>query len=485
MSETENKDSDVKVVNKKKGFFARARKFIIVVLIVSLLSSSVITTQPKTSEAFVCFCVGILCDFVDVLLSAAFWLIWKLIWTAIILENIEDHINSEENWIVEEFFEDFFVKGLAEMTEYLSAFGLYQTYIFGTFLDAKEQLERQRLFWKLHAEAHKDYHPSDDYCWFGTNARSLAATEDRANFARSVMSKRSLARQLGNVNSVSAPSEAIDKESRWRKFVTTYCDPKDNNWSDPVGGVVPGTGLDMACDHDGSGPGVVRGATDVQRVNRDIDYTRLMEIPRTLEVNFDSAAVIPVPADEEDVLAMASNLYGNKVLTRILSGSILKNNQAAQNAYLALRTIAAKRSVAENSFNAIVALKAAGTGATASTAPAQQVRQYMASLIRDLMPAATTDAEIYEMIGQNPSYYAQLELLSKKIYENPDFYANLYDSPANIARKSVAMKAIEMMLDRALLETELRQEMVMSVLLSGELRQRYRTANKNLQAVEK
>ena len=485
MSDTEKNDNDNKVVNKKKSFFARAKKLVVVILIVSLLSSSVVTSQPKTSEAFICFCIGILCDFVDVLLSAAFWLIWKLIWTAVILENIEDHINSEENWIVEDFFEDFFVKGLAEMTEYLSAFGLYQTYIFGTFLDAKEQLERQRLFWKLHAEAHKDYHPSDDYCWFGTNARSLAATEDRANYARSVMSKRSLTRQLGNLNSIASQSEGNDKESRWRKFVTTYCDPKDNNWSDPAGVGIPGTGLDMACDHDGPGPGNVRGATDPQRVNRDIDYTRLIEVPRTLEVDFGSPPAAPVPADEEDVLAMASNLYGNKILTRILAGSILKNNQAAQNLYLSLRSVAAKRSVAENSFNAIVALKAAGTGATASAAPAQQVRQYMASLIRDLMPAATTDAEIYEMIGENPSYYAQLELLSKKIYENPDFYANLYDSPANIARKSVAMKAIEMMVDRALLESELRQEMVMSVLLSGELRQRYRSANKNLQAVEK
>ena len=107
----------------------------------------------------------------------------------------------------------------------------------------------------------------------------------------------------------------------------------------------------------------------------------------------------------------------------------------------------------------------------------------MASMVKDLMPAATPDDEIYALIGENPSYYSQLEVLAKRIYENPDFYANLYDSPANISRKSVAMKAVEMMVDRALFESELRQEMIMSVLLTGELRQRFRDANKNLQKI--
>ena len=84
------------------------------------------------------------------------------------------------------------------------------------------------------------------------------------------------------------------------------------------------------------------------------------------------------------------------------------------------------------------------------------------------------------MLGENPSYYAQLEILAKKIYQSPDFYANLYDKPANVERKSVALKAIELMLDRAIYESQIRQEMTMSVLLSSRLRNTFRDINQEL-----
>lgn len=63
---------------------------------------------------------------------------------------------------------------------------------------------------------------------------------------------------------------------------------------------------------------------------------------------------------------------------------------------------------------------------------------------------------------------------------NPDFYAHLYDSPANVSRKKVAMKAIELMLDRAIYESQLRKEMSVSVLLASRLRSEHRDANKDI-----
>ncbi len=104
-----------------------------------------------------------------------------------------------------------------------------------------------------------------------------------------------------------------------------------------------------------------------------------------------------------------------------------------------------------------------------------------------LVELGIPEEEIAEYLGDPanepeayPSYYAQLELLAKKIYQNPDFYANLYDKPANVARKSVALKAIDLMLDRAIYESQLRQEMSMSVLLSSRLRKQFKDAQKDL-----
>ncbi|MFP4098408.1 MAG: hypothetical protein ACLFU1_06450 [Alphaproteobacteria bacterium] len=70
------------------------------------------------------------------------------------------------------------------------------------------------------------------------------------------------------------------------------------------------------------------------------------------------------------------------------------------------------------------------------------------------------------------------------MYESPRFFARLYDTPANIQRKSVAMKAIELMLDRALFESELRQEMLLSVMLSTSLDGNFRHINKKNDGTE-
>ncbi len=450
---------------ERKGYARRLRNFLIVTLIVSVLSASILTMRNKPVEAFSICTSCILCIPGDTIITILLLNLLQEFWDGIIEDDIEGLLNMEENWIVEDFFEDFWVKALAEMTEFLGAFGMYQVEMVGTFFDAKNQLETSRLFFKLQAEAHKDYHPSDDFCYFGTNARSLAASESRARLNLLALSQRSIQRQLGYKDNAAALSVDSDKDARWRQFVDTYCDPKDNGWQ----GI--GTGLDRACDRDGPGGSTQTGAVDRTRVNSDIDYTRLIEVPRTLDVDF-TDTTSPLPGDEEDVLALSSNLYGNKVPSRKLNYDKMDDYPAARHLYMDIRSVVSKRDVAMNSFNSIVAMKSAGS-------PTATTGSYIAALMKDLMPSATDD-EIFEVIGEHPSYYAQLEILGKKIYENPDFFANLYDTPANVQRKSVAMKGINLMLDRALFESELRQEMMLSVMLSSELNKRYREINSNL-----
>ncbi len=453
------------------------RLAVITVIVVSVIFGSIMTVRQKPAEAF-SFCTPcILCIPGDTLITI--WLLNTLqdFWDDVIEDDIEEFLNMEENFIIKEFFRDFWVKALAELTEFLDAFGMYQVEMVGAFFDAKNYTETSRLIFKLHAEAHRDYHPSDDFCWFGTNSRSLASSESKSKLNLLALSQRAIQRQLGYKDNSSAISVSKDKDARWRQFVDTYCDPNDNGWESF------GTGLNMACDRDGPGPLFALGAVDKARVNIDIDYTRLIETPRTLDIDFSNqnpglGAIPPqtLTADEEDVLAMSSNLYGNRVPSRKLDYKILDKYPAARNLYSAMRSVVAKRGVALNSFNSIVSMKSAGTSDAVNNAA---TGSYIGAVIKDLMPTAT-DAEIFEIIGESPSYYAQLEILGKKIYQNPDFFANLYDSPANVERKSVAMKAIELMIDRALFESELRQEMILSVMLSSELNKRYKSINQRM-----
>jgi hypothetical protein len=355
------------------------------------------------------------------------------------------------------FVPEHIIRAMQMMTEQLSAVAHQQVLATGNFFDALSKLKHHRKFQTLVSEAHKDYHPSRDFCNFGTNVRSLAHTDRLAHLNKQGLHKRQMARHLGtaptiNTGVAGAADLDDDRESRWKQFLEQYCDPRDNNHKPDISD----TGLDAICT-----------GHNAKRVNRDIDFTRLVEYPRTLDVNFTDGGAVP-SADEEDVLALSNNLYGHDVLSRNVDEDLLRK-KSSQEWYLALRTIAAKRGVAENSFNAIVALKAAGTTDVAST------RDFLGAIIKEL--GITDDSEIYALIGENPSYYAQLELLAKKLYQNPDFYAELYDKPANVKRKSTALKAIELMVDRAIYESQLRREMATSILLSARLQSTFDNVN--------
>ncbi len=371
------------------------------------------------------------------------------------------HVSAEwtnyREWLVTTFFRNHVLPALMLFTEQMSAMAMHQSMMIGMFLDAKHQLETQRLFQELQTNAHRDYHPSEDFCWFGSAVRSMGASEQLGRFNTVALGQIQMARQLGNINNGAADNIDADKANRWEQFVQKYCDPSDNNRTAALN-----TGLRMACGG---------GASGSKRVNIDIDYTRAIDEPRTLDANFTNGGA---PTDgEEDILALSNNLYGHDILTRTAIKADLKA-QEKQHLYLALRSVAAKRNVALDSFNSIVGLKTSGT---TNMNGGSNTSAFLGALMAELGVPST---EIFQIIGNNPSYYAQLELLAKKIYQNPDFYANLYDKPANIERKSVALKAIELMLDRAIFESQLRQEMATSVLLSARLGKQFDKVNNDL-----
>ncbi len=440
-------------------------------------------------------------------------------------DNFDGDLEAFENWMIEVLLYEEVVPAMGAMASQMSALAMHYTQIIGSFLDAQIQLDTQRVLRELTHVAHKDYRPSEGVCYFGTNVKSLAATDQKGNYNALAMSRISINRFMGSVNTASAPSSTDDYTARWDRFIRTYCDVRDNNMQ--TGGTTPimngavtgdpATGLSLACDYDGPGGNNDRGAEYHKRINRDVNYTRLIEDNRTLEVDFTNDTLaydktgfgtlvssgffggVAQEGDEEDVLYMAQHLYGGRVLSRDLSEAVLRS-LSAQNIYFTLRSVAAKRTVAQATFNAIVGLKAAGTtemsktfgsGGTLSIHPTgevvvqelHQTRRYMLAIMNELLPAQpeSTAGNLFDLIGYSPSYFSQLEILAKRIYQNPDFYSNLYDTPANVKRKRVAMKAIELMVDRSMYESQLRREMTISVLLSSELRAAYRDVNKGLE----
>lgn len=345
---------------------------------------------------------------------------------------ITDEFEYHELWLVTDYFYDHILPAMMMLTEQLSAVALQQMEILGTFLDAKHQLETQRIFQQMAARAHKDYHPSEGLCTIGTISRSLAAADRNADLTALALAKRSLDRQLGNVNSNASEGPKEDLEGRIEQFRLRYCDPNDNN--SVMGTVCP-------------------GSTPARR-NKDINFARTLGAPLTLNINFSDNVSTP---DEEDILALSSNLYGHDVFTHLDSAKL--NNVGNRQHYFDGRSLIAKRNVAQQSFNAIAGMKAAGS---ATGAAGGNTGQFMRPVLTELgIPAD----EINLMLGENPSYYAQMEFLTKKIFQRPEFYLDLYDKPVNVARKSVAIKALALMQERDMLKSDLRSESLMSLIL--------------------
>ena len=79
------------------------------------------------------------------------------------------------------------------------------------------------------------------------------------------------------------------------------------------------------------------------------------------------------------------------------------------------------------------------------------------------------ESDVHTSLGDYPSYYAQMDVLTKKMYQNPDFFTNLYDKPTNVERISTAMEAFRLMQLRDHYHAQTRKEMLFSMMLQEKL----------------
>ena len=352
----------------------------------------------------------------------------------------KDHITQQHEdtreWIRETWWINNVAPALQDMTEEITTMGMAGAMSIGGFFDAQNHIQAQTELSELRAEAYKDYIPSTSLCVFGTGIKSLAATQQDVITTKNVLVEWSLDRQLGNGNVEGAEGAAKDKLSRVEKFKRTYCDPADSS----------GAFMDF-CEFDDT-----ENPVDPDRVNMDIDYTRAFDSKLTLDLDFGDG----VPSnDEQDIMALATNLYAHNLFFRPDMDVLAV--EANQDEYMDTRSIIAKRNVAENSFFSIAAMKSKGSMSN------------MDYIQNALLQMGVDNTALTKYLGANPSYHAQMEVLTKKLYQSPNFYVNLVDSPTNIDRQHAAMQSFELMQQRDIFESFLRTEMLLSILVELEL----------------
>lgn len=337
-----------------------------------------------------------------------------------------------------EALKSIWVATLQMMTSSMTTLMMQQVESIGMIFDAKQQLENQRLLQQKTAEAHKDYHPSEQVCEVGTMVRNLASTEKYMEMSHLAFARRILKRELASGDASTAEGEKSDMKSRMKHIREVYCNVEDN-----------GNHADYICNDNDA---------DAVDVNRDIDYTATIDDPLSLKIDMDDGELT---RDEENVFALTNNLLYHRPFPAIPEAyTTLKR---LTEPFQEMRSIIAMRGIARNSISAIVSQKTEGPDHVGNAAP------FMRALIKDF---GLEEEEIMKLLGERPSYYAQMEILTKKLYQHPNFIVNLYDKPANVTRIRTTLRAVKSMQDQDIHDALMRREMLLSMVLEIRIRQR-------------
>jgi hypothetical protein len=383
---------------------------------------------------------------------------------------LNEEIEMHEEWLVEDWWEKMLAPAMRQVANQVAASTSAQTASLGTFINAQNQQTALTAIQEQVADIHSNYRSSEALCRFGTLSMGLARSQNRADMSSLVISERAQDRLLGRNNMSSEGGETGDMNARLAAFKKDFCDPANLNNS-----------LGAFC-------GNASSAKD-DMFNRDLNYTRTVETRPTLNINFQDSQLTK---DEQQILEMSSNLFSQNVFPQIGNPENLKND-AFRTAYLDLRSIAAKRSVAENSFANIIGMRSASP----SVGPDPfQLGKYFRIALQELgftayeakrylgvMPPASDRTKTLSASEQNkydneaPSYFTQMEFLTKKLYQDPRFYHNLMENPANVERQYTAMQSFGLMQQRDIYETIARSEMLLSILLELEIAESQATLN--------
>lgn len=411
----------------------------------------------------------------------------------------------------------------------LSTLMAMQTHIIGMFFDASIQLRTQRKMQELQARAHKDYHPSEHMCRVGTFMRSLAHSESKSDLDKHALNKILMDQYLGHQGSSGAGGPGRDEAAQIKNYLGNYCHPVDSDGK--ASAICPAPAatdadliqrnkdidyartlaakLTVEVDFaDGTGTG---GANTITEEERDIvALARNLYFPtvfnaedkKTLEIDFRgqyaarsyAAKMNVAHSSFVNIVGMKSSAPEGQPTTATTTAPVPPPLGTGVRAEQTNYTPPPPSAPSAPPAGYVPLGAGAGPGGlqsalvTTRTAPVVLTEDagwaYMKAMFREFgivdtdgngdgdtvdPQDFTVEEQIDVILGERPSYYAQMEVLTKKIYQHPNFFTNLYDKPANVDRIGASLDAIHLMNQRDRFESMLRREMVSAILVEHEL----------------
>jgi|TARA_R110002126_G_scaffold13118_7_gene57174 hypothetical protein len=368
------------------------------------------------------------------------------------------------------FWEAMVKPQLQIMTMELTAATMAFSAPLGPMFDAQSLNNTVTRMQTLSAETARNQIPAVSMCQFASLSKSLASTQVVQKETTRAVSIQNLKRTTLNKELQSSKSTNDDAKARLAQFKAKYC--IGITGASEFGGL-----LGTICAAPAPANASAAPALGTRKRNKDINFTQTLGLPKTI-----STALYPGPygpteslSQLEDIMALSKNLYGSASMSPATKDNLTpKSSETAHFNVLKRRALQAKRNVAQHSFANYVGLKAATDRADGSELSIKPHVENLLSALGVDNSANNQYTDYFAKAGNgltdsSPSYWTQMEVLTKTLYQDPRFYANLYDNPANVKRQQAAMRAIELMQERDIHETTLRTETLLSLWLDSEL----------------
>lgn len=337
-------------------------------------------------------------------------------------QQLTDFENRLMDWL-DNWWDNEFRPSLEDLGEHISTQLIEHARIIGTFFDAQNQIIVQKTLQEATLDAGRRYRPHDYGCVAGTVIGGLPRAHYATSAMRATLNIDNIARTFhhydgGNQYDFSQTQDAI---WRWQEFVDHFCDdmqnlrhlpgrppsgqPGDTGW--------PATAAQPACGNGGPG-----GWT---KKNGDILVGEgLLDNP-----------TIETEEELRTAMALARNLIMPKILNPIPEASLRAST--GKTAFMERRANEARRQVAQDAVNAMIARRIRGSEAQ------NEVRELMlqVGIPQNEIPA-----------GWNPSQYELMEVITKRRFWDPEYFVRLQTDPENVAREQAILSAFNLMQER-------------------------------------
>ncbi|PZP57315.1 MAG: hypothetical protein DI586_00605 [Micavibrio aeruginosavorus] len=347
---------------------------------------------------------------------------------------------GKDSYLFKTYWENTVYPGLQSVEAQIKQGLIRQMTSLGSFLQAQENNRSVASVQVAQAQAAQNYLSSEALCRFGTLSQNLAADDISTRTAQSYLATGSMQRELGTRGASAQSGAQSDLNMRMEEVIKETC------------GDEPGLTLMCGTNPQRRFAGVARD----KRMNTDINFTRTIDAVPTIDASFGEDEPVP---DQQSVALLGYNLYGHKQMSGRLNGR-QKETSKGENTNTVIRSVAGARGVAQNSYAIIAGMKSKGSN---------KGKQYFDALLGQL---GLGSSGLPYAIGDQPSYSAQMEVLTKKLYQTPLFYANLMEGKTNVARQSGAMEGIEVMQDRDIYNSMRRSEMLLAILVQLQSRKK-------------